>query len=482
MLLLEFGAREPGQAAQRHVQDMVRLDLGELELVHELAACLLGVLRAADHLDDRVEVVEGDQQAPDDVVALLGLPELVARAPGNDLDLVVDVVADHFGEVQRARHAVDEREHDHAETVLQLRVLVELVEDHLRVRAALELHHQAHALAPTGVVLHVGDVPQPAGAHELGDLLREAGLVHLVRELGHDDALPPVGPLLDGADRANLDRATPGLVRFPEAFGAHHDGARREVGALDELHQVLRLRLGVVDEVHDGVDHLAEVVRRDVRRHPHRDPARAIDQQIRETRGQYGGLHLVAVVVRDEVDGLGLDVAQQLERDGRQARLGVAHRRRGVAVDRAEVPVRVHERVPQREVLSHPHQRVVHGLEPVGVVLLDDLADRPRRLPVRTVGPQAALQHRPQDPAVNGLQPVTDVGQRTPDDDRHRVVEVGPLDLLLEPDGFDPAREQRQLAAAPASRPAPRHRGSERPSRWSRSSPSAPARPRPSGS
>ena len=108
-----------------------------LNCVISLRPGLLGVLRAADHLDDLVEVVERDQQALDDVVALLGLAQLVARAPGDDVDLVVDVVADHLGQVQRARHAVDEREHDHAEGVLQLRVLVELVQDDLRVGAAL---------------------------------------------------------------------------------------------------------------------------------------------------------------------------------------------------------------------------------------------------------------------------------------------------------------------------------------------------------
>ena len=87
--------------------------------------------------DDRVEVVERDQQALDDVVALLRSPQLVPRAPGDDVDLVIDVVADHLGQVERPRHAVDEREHDHAEAVLQLRVLVQLVEDDLRLAPRL---------------------------------------------------------------------------------------------------------------------------------------------------------------------------------------------------------------------------------------------------------------------------------------------------------------------------------------------------------
>ena len=99
--------------------------------------------------------------------------------------------------------------------------------------------------------------------------------------------------------------------------------ARREVGALDELHQVARRGLRVVEVVDDRVDHLSEVVRRDVRRHADRDAAGAVDQQVREARGRTTGWPLVAVEVRNEVDGLGVDVAQQLHRHRRETRFGV---------------------------------------------------------------------------------------------------------------------------------------------------------------
>ncbi len=452
MLGLELRPRELGQAAERHVQDVVRLDLAELELLHQLAARLVRVLRPPDHPDDGVEVVQGDQQSLDDVVALLGLLQLEARAPRDDVDLVVDVVPDDLRHVQGARHAVDEREHDHPEAVLQLCVLVELVEHDLRVRAALQLDHESHALAPARVVVDVRDVLHAARAVQLRDLLRQARLVDLVGQLRDDDPLPAAGPLLDRADRADLDGAAPGLVGVLDPVTAHHDRAGREVRTLDELHQVAGLGLGVVDEVDDAVDHLAEVVGRDVRRHPHRDPAGAVHQQVREARGQDDGLLFVAVVVRDEVDGLGLDVAEHLERHGRETCLRVPHGSWRVAVDGAEVPVRVDERMPEREVLPHPNQRVVDGFQAVGVVLLHDLTDRPRRLAVRAIRPQPALEHRPEDPAVDGLQAVPHLGQRAPHDDRHRVVEVRTLDLVLELDVLDPAGEQGFLRHRQTSR------------------------------
>ena len=50
--------------------------------------------------------------------------------------------------------------------------------------------------------------------------------------------------------------------------------AEREVRPLDPLHQLGRGRVGVVDQVDAGADDLAEVVRRDVRRHADGDAGR----------------------------------------------------------------------------------------------------------------------------------------------------------------------------------------------------------------
>jgi hypothetical protein len=65
---------------------------------------------------------------------------------------------------------------------------------------------------------------------------------------------------------------------------------------------------------------------------------------------------------------------------------------------------------------------------------------------VGTVGPVAGLEHRPQDALVHRLEAVAHVGQRAPHDDRHRVVEVGALDLILELDLLDVAGEETFLA------------------------------------
>ena len=283
---------------------------------------------------------------------------------------------------------------------------------------------------------------EPSELVELGDLLRQPRLVDLVRQLGHDDLRAPVRALLHLRDRPDLERAATGLVDVLDALAAHDRRAGREVGPLDELHEVPGGRVRVVQEVRDRVDRLAEVVRRDVGGHADGDPTGAVHEQVREAAGQDDRLLLVPVEVRDEVDGLGLDVAQHLHRHGRETRLRVAVRGRRIAVDGAEVPVPVDERVSQRPVLGHPNEGVVDGLIAVRVVLLQHVADDRGALAVGAVGAVPGLEHRPQDPLVDRLQPVADVGEGTSHDDRHGVVEVRALDLVLELDVLDAAGEQ----------------------------------------
>ncbi len=190
---------------------------------------------------------------------------------------------------------------------------------------------------------------------------------------------------------------------------------------------------------------LAQIVRRDVGGHADRDTGRAVDQQVGEAGRQDGRLLGAAVVVVREVDGLLVDVTDHLHRQRRHLALGVAHGRRRVVARRAEVAVGVHQRHPHRPRLRETDQRVVDRGVAVRVVVAHDVADHARALVEAALGAVAAVVHRVQHAAVDGLETVPDVGQRAGDDDGHRVVEVGALHLRLEPDGLDTHREVAAL-------------------------------------
>ena len=271
--------------------------------------------------------------------------------------------------------------------------------------------------------------------HQRGDALDHARLVHLVGDFGDDDRLAILAGLLDRRAAAHDHRAAAKVIGLSDSGGADDHGTGREVRPRHMLHQGVDGDLRVVEIGAGGVDHLAQVVWRDVGRHADRDAARSVDQQVGEGRRQHHGLVRRFVVVGLEVDRLLVDVGEQRVRGLAQAHFGVAHRRRRVAVHRAIVALPVQQRQPHGEVLRHAHHGVVDRRIAVGVVLAHDVADHAGRLAVGLVPVVAVLVHRVEDAAMHRLQAVAHVGQRAAHDHAHRVVEVGAFHLLLDGDG-----------------------------------------------
>ena len=196
------------------------------------------------------------------------------------------------------------------------------------------------------------------------------------------------------------------------------------------LDQLVDTESRIVDQRDTGIDHLAQIVRRDIGGHADGDAAGAVDQQIGKARRQHHRLVLVAVVIVLEVDGVFVDVVEQRHGGSGQAAFGVAHGRRRIAVDRAEIALPVDQHQAHGEILRHAHQRVVDRLVAVRVIFAHHVADHARRLDVFLVGRVALLVHRIEDAAVHRLQAVAHVGQRARHDHAHGVIEIAALHLL----------------------------------------------------
>ncbi len=149
---------------------------------------------------------------------MLALARLAQQEDGaalDDIDAVIDEAADGLIEAQLPRLPVEHREEDHGEALLHLGVLVELVEHDLRLRAALELDDDAHAVA-VALVAHVADVVDDFFVDQLGDALDELGLVDLVGNLGDDDRLFFLGQAFKRGAGAHEEAAAAGLVGLRE--------------------------------------------------------------------------------------------------------------------------------------------------------------------------------------------------------------------------------------------------------------------------
>ena len=436
-LLLERLPLEGGQAREAHVEDRLRLLGGKEELPHQVRLGDRDVLRASDDPDHLVDVVDRGEEPLEEVEPFLGLPQVELRAPGDRPPAVAEVEVEQRLEAEDPRAALDQAEVDHAEARLERCVLVEPVEDDLRRGVPPQLEDDARSRA-VRFVTEVRDPVDPLRLHELGDQLEEGGLVDLVRDL-RDDDLVLAAALADLGGSADVHHPPAGLVRLPDPVGGEI-APGREVRPGDDLHQLVQGRPGAREQEAERVDDLAQVVRRHVGRHADRDPGRSVDEEIRDLgREDERFLERPVEVVRP-VDGLLLDVEEHLLGEQREPRLGVPHRGRAVAVDRAEVPLAVDERVAQAERLGHPHERVVDREVAVRVVLAEDVPDRPRALAVGAVVGRPRLPHRPEDAPVDRLQAVEPVGERPPDDHAHRVIDVRAVHLPLERVVADPLR------------------------------------------
>jgi hypothetical protein len=309
------------------------------------------------------------------------------------------------------------------------------------VGVALELDDDPQAV-PVRLVADVADALETLVADQVGNLLQQLGLVYLVGDLGDDDhlAIALAGELLDGSPGPHHDPAAAGPVAEVNARPAVDVACRREVGALHAqptcfvvvLHELIDGELRVAHQAHRGIDHLAQVVGRDVGGHAHGDAARPVDQQVRNPARQNERLTFGVVEVWTEGYGFFFDIREELRRESGHPDLGVPHRCGGVAVDRAEVPLPVDERVPHGEILRHANQRIVDRAVAVRVVLAQDVTDDAGALSVRTVPVHLLLVHRVENAPVNRFEAVPHVRNGSPDDDAHRVIEVRAPHLVFE--------------------------------------------------
>ena len=176
---------------------------------------------------------------------------------------------------------------------------------------------------------------------DVGDLLDDPVARLLVGNLGDDDPVAVALALSRSWPRADDDRAAARVVAAPDGRPAADDAAGGEVGAGDDLHQLVDRDVRVVDQRDDAAADFAQVVRRDRRGHADRDAVGAVDQQVRKLRRQHGRLRAPLVVGGHEVDRVELEVFEHHRRDGRHAGFGVSHGRRRQAGDRAEVALLV---------------------------------------------------------------------------------------------------------------------------------------------
>ena len=384
-------------------------------------------------------MLERFRKTEQEMLAFFGLAQIKPGTAQDDVAPMVEEQAQELDQTHLAGLPAADGQQDHAERLLHLREFVEVIEDELRLFAALDLDDDAHALA-VGLVAHVGDAVDLFCLHQLGDALDEASLVDLVGNFGDDDILAFFAGLLDGGLGAHDEAAAPGFVGGENSFAARYISGGGKVGAGNHFHQFFERRFRVFEQQQEAFDDLVQVMRRNVGGHAHGDARRAIDQQVGHAGGQHEGLFARLIEIRNEIDGLFFEIGQQLFTDAREPRLGVPHGGRRIAIDRTKIALPIHQRVAQVKWLRQAHERGIDDRFSVRMIVARGIAANLGALPIAAIGGQAEIVHRDENPALDGLQAIPHVRDGARHDHAHGVIEVRFFHLR-----FDIHRKQRGM-------------------------------------
>ena len=413
---------EPAQVAQPQVQDRFGLHVRERELRDQHG---LRLVLVADDLDHPVEIEERDDVPVENLQPRVDFAQPELRPPDQNLAPMIQKRPQHLAQRADLRRApVDQNVHVHREARLEIAVLEQHLHHHLRIDVArARLQHHADVLC--ALVAHVGQNGNLLGVDKIGQPFDQLALLNLIGDLGDHDLPGPAPQILDRPARPHTEPAFAGAVGLLDARALlDDDPAGREIRALDVIEQRLVARVRRFDQMQAGAHQLVDVVRRDVGRHADRDAGRSVRQQVGERRRQDHRLALRAVVIVAEIDRVLGQAVQQRRRRRRQPRLGVALRRRVVAVDIAEIALAVDQRIADVEILRQPGQRVIDRLVAMRVIVAHHLADDLGAFAERRGRLQLQPAHRVEDAPMHRLEPVARVRKRPVHDRAERVGQI----------------------------------------------------------
>ena len=193
-----------GEPPQLHLQNRIRLHRRQPMTVLQLRSRRCGVGCGTDQGNDRIELIEGQQQAQQNVVALFRLAQQITGAPLDRLDAEVEEHLEHLAQGEQDRLAIHQRQHVGTEVALQRCELEQVVQHHLRVGIPTQLDNDPHAIA-VAFVADVGNALQFLVVHHLSDAFNQRRFVGLIRQSRNNHGIPirPTG----GFDRFDLSHA-----------------------------------------------------------------------------------------------------------------------------------------------------------------------------------------------------------------------------------------------------------------------------------
>ena len=354
--------------------------------------------------------------------------------PASDhIDTVPDKFLQHFLDIERLRSLADQSQHDDADCRLKWRKLKQLREYNFFIGLFFQNDVQSHLPARRLAVSQVDDARDAFNSlvtDEQFEFFTDPVTSIEVRDLGHDNDVA-VFFCFEVRLRAECECRPTGLITFSDAVSATNDAAGREVGAGQDVDNLVDRCFRFVNQHDDGVGDFGEVVRRNAGRHSNGDSGRAVDEQVWKLRWQNNRFGSALIVRWCKVDGVVLNVCQHVGSGRRKSSFRITHGGGGKSSKRAEVALFVDHCLTHHPVLSHADKRRINRTFTVRVVVTAGVAADFGAFDSVGVWPETQIAHCDEDAALRRFQSVASVRQGSRNDDAHRVRQVGRSHFVL---------------------------------------------------
>ena len=362
---------QSGQLRESHVYDSLRLYFVQVETLLQVALSIARSLRSTYDVHHLVDVVAGDDESFKNVGTFLCLLQVKLGAAYSHIVTMLHEVLHTFLQRQQTWASLHQSDTVHRERRLHCSHLIQLVEDYIGIGIALHVYYDTHTLT-SRLVVNVRYASNLALLHEVGNASHEVGLVYAVRNLSDDNLVVRVAAF-DFRLGTHHDASASSLVSLLHTRQTIDISTRREVRSLDILHQSVYVDVRIVDICTASVNHLTQVVCRNIGGHTHGNTVTAVHQEVRYLCRHHRRLHKGVVKVRLHVYSVLLQVVHNVLTHLRESTLRITHGSRRVAVHRAEVTLTVYEHVSHIPVLTHTHQCTVNRRVAMRVILTQHL-------------------------------------------------------------------------------------------------------------
>ena len=316
ILFLQLFSFQTGQSTQTHIYDCLRLCIRKTKAFHQSFFRQLCSTASPDDFDHFIDIIKSDQQSLQDMSSFLRLVQIIPGPSGHDLFLMLQIILQHLEKVHHLRLVAVQCKHIHTESILQLGMLEQTVQNHLCIHIMADIYRHAETF-PAGFIRDSGDSFDLFIPHQLRHLFDQAGLVDQIRKLRDHDPVLPVRQSFNIRYCTHTDLSFSCTISLLNTAPSENDRSGRKIRTLDDAHHFFKRSIfsffhAIVDDPHDRADHFPQIMRRNVGSHTDCDTGSTIYQKIWKTCRQYCRFFFCFIKVRDEINCIFIDIRKHL--------------------------------------------------------------------------------------------------------------------------------------------------------------------------